>query len=85
MAAALTRFVSSPDARVLEFGCGEALSADRLAERCGSLVLCEGAAEVRAALKARYGGHPKIEVIAPDDMATLPEGAFSLIAANSVI
>ncbi len=85
MAAALARFVSSADARVLEFGCGEALSAERLAERCGSLVLCDGTPRVRAALKARYRGHPKIEVIAPDDMATLPEGTFSLIAANSVI
>jgi len=84
-AAVLARFVRSPDARVLEFGCGEALFADRVAERCGGLVLCEPAPTARAALQARYRGHPKIEVVAPDDMAALPEGYFSLVAANSLI
>lgn len=85
IAADLARFVPSPDARVLDFGCGEALAADRFAERCGGLVLCDSGPSVRAALKARFAGNPKIEVLAPEAVAALPEASFSLIIVNSVL
>lgn len=81
----LARFLPSPDARVLDFGCGEALAAPRLAERCGCLVLCEGAPGVRRFLAARYADHPKIEVTSPEEVAAMPEGSFSLITVNSVL
>jgi SAM-dependent methyltransferase len=85
IAADLARFVPAPDARILDFGCGEALSAAGLAERCGSLVLCDAAPSVRAALTARHAGNPKIEVLSPEDVAGLPDGGFHLIVVNSVL
>ncbi|MFG1361490.1 class I SAM-dependent methyltransferase [Xanthobacter pseudotagetidis] len=85
IAADLARFVPAPDARVLDFGCGEALAADRLAERCAALVLCDAAPTVREALKARHAGNPKIEVLSPEEVAALPDGSFNLIVVNSVL
>ena len=34
-------YISSPDAVVLDYACGEALSAGRVAEACGKLILAE--------------------------------------------
>ena len=85
IAADLACFVPAPDARVLDFGCGEALSAGQLAEACGTLVLCDAAPSVREALKARHAGNPKIEVLAPEQVAALPDGSFHLVIVNSVL
>jgi SAM-dependent methyltransferase len=85
IAADLARFVPAPDARILDFGCGEALSAPCLAEQCGQLVLCDAAPTVRAALKARHAGNPKIAVLSPEEVAALPDGSFRLIIVNSVL
>ena len=69
---------------VLDYGCGEALAADRVAEAAGRLVLCEAAPNVRATLTARFFGNAKIEVRAPDEVAAMPDGAFDLIVMHSV-
>ena len=53
-------------AAVLDYGCGEALHADIVAETARRLILCEAAPMVRAALARRFGGNPKIEVRAPE-------------------
>ena len=39
--------IPSPDATVLDYGCGEALSADKVAARCAHLTLCDAAPLVR--------------------------------------
>ena len=49
-------YVPSPAAHVLDYGCGEATSADLVAAACGQLMLVEAAPNVRAALTARYAG-----------------------------
>lgn len=85
VAADLARFLPDPDARMLDFGCGHALSAPDLAARCGSLVLCDAAPRVCRALEARFAGEPKIAVATPEEVFTLPEGSFSLITVHSVI
>src|SRR6476646_3762656 len=60
-------YVPSIDARVLDYGCGEASSAHLLAEAAGHLSLVEAAPNVRAALAARYAANPKISVLSPDE------------------
>jgi len=72
------------DARILDFGCGEALEAPRIAARVGRLWLAEAADAPRAALQRRLAGVPKIEVIAGDAVGRLPDGSLDLIVVNSV-
>ena len=73
-----------PNGVVLDYGCGEALSADRIAADAGKLVLCEAAQNVRAALEERFASNQKIEVCSPEQLATLPDGSFDTIVMHSV-
>jgi SAM-dependent methyltransferase len=77
-------YVPAPNARVIDYGCGEATSANLIAEACGHLTLVEAAPNVRAALGARYAGNGKISVRTPDQAAALPAGSFDLIVLHSV-
>ena len=77
--------VRQPDAIVLDYGCGEALFAARVAERCGRLYLSDAAPTVREKLAARHAGDAKIAVLAPDDVARLPDGSLDLVVSNSVL
>jgi SAM-dependent methyltransferase len=70
---------------VLDHGCGEALSADRVAARCAKLYLCDGAPSVREALRRRFGGEPKIAVIAPEEVEGLPDHGLDLVVVNSLL
>ena len=81
----IARLVPSPDAAVLDYGCGEALSADRVAARCGRLYLCDAAPLVRERLLARFAGDARIAVLSPEDVESLPDGSLDLMVANSVI
>lgn len=80
----LRRLIPSPDARVLDYSCGEALMADRVAEGCAELVLCEPAPGVRQRLRQRFGGNAKIRIAAPDELAQRLDGMFDFIAMVSV-
>jgi SAM-dependent methyltransferase len=73
-----------PDARVLDYGSGEALHADLVATAIGELLLCEAAPGVRARLEKRFADNPKIRVMAPHEMARLPEHSLDLIILHSV-
>ena len=53
-------------ARVLDFGCGEATHADRVAAAVDHLWLCEAASRVREHLRARFGAVTNLTVIGPD-------------------
>ncbi len=77
-------YVPSPDAIVIDYSCGEALSAQRVAEACGKLILAEPAANVRARLAARFRDNAKIEVRSLDDLAELPRHSADLVVMNSV-
>ena len=79
----MLRYVPTGGA-VLDYGCGEALAADLVAEVAGKLVLCEAAPGVRAALSARFAGNDRIEVRSPDEIAAAPEQSFDLIVMHSV-
>ncbi|MFI4961556.1 MAG: class I SAM-dependent methyltransferase [Hyphomicrobiales bacterium] len=76
--------VQKPSAAVLDYGCGEATSAEHLAAACEYLTLVEAAPNVRAALGARYAGNRKISVLTPDAAAAMPAGSFDLIVMHSV-
>ncbi len=72
-------------ARVLDYGSGEALHADRVAAAAGEVLLCEAAPGLRAGLKARFAGHPRIKILAPEEVARLPEHALDLVVLHSVV
>src|SRR5437588_8041399 len=58
----LAAFVPGPNARVLDYGSGEAVHAEIVAAVVRELLLCDSAASVRASIAARFGGNPKIKV-----------------------
>ncbi len=77
-------YVPSPAARVMDYGCGEATSADLVADACAHLTLVEAAPNVRASLTARYAGNAKVAVTAPDQALAMPDASFDLIVMHSV-
>jgi SAM-dependent methyltransferase len=77
-------YVPSAQAHVLDYGCGEATSADLVADACAQLILVEAAPNVRASLTMRYAGHAKITVINSEQAAEQPPGSFDLIVLHSV-
>jgi SAM-dependent methyltransferase len=85
IAADIVRLLPSPEARVLDHGCGEALHADDVAARCGGLLLCEAAPGVRARVAARFADAPKIRVIGPHEVERLPQACLDLVVANSLL
>ena len=80
----IAALVPAPTARVLDFGCGEALHADKVAAVAAQVLLCDAAPSVRAAMAQRFAGNPKIKVIAPEEVDTLPSASLDLIVTNSV-
>jgi ubiquinone/menaquinone biosynthesis C-methylase UbiE len=77
-------YVTSNDATVLDYACGEALSAARVAEACGKLILAEPAPGVRGRLIARFAPNMKIRVRSLDDLRTMEEKSIDLVVMNSV-
>jgi SAM-dependent methyltransferase len=75
----------SPGAAVLDYGCGEALFADRVAARCGHLYLCDAAPLVRDRLRDRFDRNGRITVLAPDDVSGLADASLDLIVVNSLL
>jgi SAM-dependent methyltransferase len=71
-------------ARVLDFGCGEALHADWIAATAQALTLCEAAPLVRAGLSRRFADHARIQVRSPEEVAVLPPASFDVIVMHSV-
>jgi SAM-dependent methyltransferase len=69
---------------VLDYGCGEARSHDRIAAVAARLMLCDAAPGVRALLAERFSTSDRIEVDAPQDIDALPSGEIDLIAMHSV-
>ena len=77
-------YISSADAVVLDYACGEALSAARVAEACGKLILAEPAPGVRGRLIARFAPNMKIRVRSLDDLRKMAEKSVDLVVMNSV-
>ncbi len=85
IASDILELIPSPDALVLDHGCGEALEADRVASACGRLYLCDAAPLVRERLGERFRAVPNVQVLAPEGVADLPDGSLDLVVANSLV
>jgi SAM-dependent methyltransferase len=81
----IAAFVPGPSARVLDFGCGEALHADLVAAVAAEVMLSDAAPSVRASMSARFAANPRIKILAPEDVERLPDGRLDLIVVNSVV
>jgi ubiquinone/menaquinone biosynthesis C-methylase UbiE len=77
-------YISSPDAVVLDYACGEALSAARVADACGKLILAEPAPGVRGRLIARFAPNTRIRVRSLDELRKMSEKSIDLAVMNSV-
>lgn len=73
-----------PASSVLDYGCGEALSAGIIADAAALLILCDAAPKVRAGLAARFTGRRTIEVRSPEAVAELPDTSLDVIVMHSV-
>lgn len=75
-----------PGAVVLDYACGEALEAQRVAAQARRLVLCDGAPSVVEKLRARLGAEPNIAFALPEDLdSVLADGEADLIVVSSLI
>ncbi|MEA2964627.1 MAG: hypothetical protein QOI46_4725 [Alphaproteobacteria bacterium] len=81
----LAAYIPSPSAIVLDYGCGEALSAAALAEKCGTLYLYDAAPSVQEKLRGRFASYRNIVVLSSDGLDTIGERSLDLIIANSLL
>jgi SAM-dependent methyltransferase len=82
----LAEVPASAEAVVLDYACGEALEATRVADHCRRLVLCDGAPSVVAKLAEAHAGNPKVAACLPEDLdSALPDGTADLIVVCSLI
>lgn len=84
IAADIRDLLPGEDDTVLDFGCGEALSAGLVAARCRKLILADAAPNVREKLLARFGEIRAIQIMAPEDLAGLADGSIDLLVVHSV-
>jgi SAM-dependent methyltransferase len=84
LAEEIARYVPSRAAAVLDYGCGEALYADRIAAVCAQLTLADAAPSVRAHLIERFEKTANIVVVSPDKIAAMPAGSCDLVVFHSV-
>jgi predicted TPR repeat methyltransferase len=85
VAEGICRLLPREGARVLDYGCGEALHADRVADRAAKLYLCESAASVRARLAQRFAGNAAIVITTPEQVERMADGSLDFVVANSVV
>lgn len=73
------------NAVVLDWGCGDAVAANELAQSCRALLLFEPAETTRRRLLANYAGRPKIDVLDEATLAAVAPASVDLIVVNSVV
>ena len=81
----IAAFVPGPQARVLDFGCGEAIHSDKVAAVAAEVLLCDAAPSIRATLAARFYGIDRIRMLAPEAINRRQDASLDLIVANSVV
>lgn len=84
VASGIINLIPSREAAVLDYGCGEALFAHRIADQCGHLYLCD-AAPVRERLCAKFDHDSRITILSPDDLPVLEDGSLDLILMHSLL
>lgn len=81
----IEKLLAGPGLTVADYGCGEALSAGAVAERCRRLYLCDGAALVRDRLQKRLAAAGNVTILSPEEFDTIPDGSLDLVVVNSVV
>lgn len=82
----ILRLIEGQDSVLLDFGCGEARSANELLPHCHALWLCDGAPAIRARLSTRFSGEPKAIICEPEEIEhRLEDGSLDMIVMNSVM
>lgn len=77
---------AGPAAVVLDYACGEALEAPRVAAEARRLVLCDGASSVVEKLRARFGADPKMVFALPEELdSVLADDEADLVVVSSLI
>ena len=84
LADAIASYVPGSAATVLDYGCGEALHADRVANAAGRLTLAEAGPAVRSRLIERFKGNPRILVISTDRAEALLPQSLDMVILHSV-
>ena len=77
-------YINSRDQVVLDYSCGEALSAAKVAQACAMLILAEPAPGVRGRLIARFAPNTKIRVRSLEDVRKMQQGSVDLVVMISV-
>jgi SAM-dependent methyltransferase len=70
---------------VLDYGAGDALDAGTIAARCRKLYLSDGAERVRQGLANRFAGDPRVAVLAPEEVDSVPDGSIDRAVLCSVL
>ncbi|HWX85685.1 MAG TPA: methyltransferase domain-containing protein [Xanthobacteraceae bacterium] len=70
---------------VLDWGCGDALAADDLAQSCRTLLLYDRADSTRHRLLSHYAGSPKIRILDDAELDAVAPASVDLIVVNSVV
>jgi SAM-dependent methyltransferase len=79
----ILRLIVGRSAQVLDYGCGEARAADRIAQHCGRLYLLDPAERIQDGLHRRFDNKPSITIAAT--LAAIPDASLDLIVVNSVV
>jgi ubiquinone/menaquinone biosynthesis C-methylase UbiE len=77
-------YIPSPEAVVLDYACGEALSAAKVADACGRLILAEPAPGVRGRLISRFASNTKVQVRSLEELGKTEEKSVDFAVMNSV-
>jgi SAM-dependent methyltransferase len=78
-------YLPGPDSLVLDWGCGDALAAERIAELSGTILLYDAADSARDRLRGRFGSHPRIRILDQSGLDELAGDTINLVMVNSVI
>ena len=78
-------YIASNETVVMDYSCGEALSAAKVADACRLLILAEPAPGVRGRLIARFAPNTKIRVRSLEDVRKMNERSIDLVVMNSVV
>ena len=79
------RLLPQPAIDLLDWGCGAALGAPRLADAGARVTLYDAAPAKEAQLSARFGNDQRIRILDNAAYAALPARSFEVILVNSVI
>jgi cyclopropane fatty-acyl-phospholipid synthase-like methyltransferase len=85
MLAGVQPYLPGLSGTVLDWGCGDALAAGRIADHAGTVLLYDTTASTRYRLQARYRTHPRIRILWDLSLDQVATESVDLIVANSVI